>query len=119
MCHSTVLTTTSIGRLTLSSDAYCDRLGSGLDLWGSECICFVAHNFACCAVRGSFRSMPPVKEYKIESISEAAPTVLDIKQTAELKKVRARLVYGSQLHSSAQRFCCFCSFLKTRVYMRV
>lgn len=34
--------------------------------------------------------MPPVKEYKIESISEAAPTVLDIKQTAELKKVRAQ-----------------------------
>lgn len=34
--------------------------------------------------------MPPVKDYKIESISEAAPTVLDIKQTAELKKVRAQ-----------------------------
>ena len=32
--------------------------------------------------------MPPVKEYKIESISEAPPTVLDIKQTAELKQVR-------------------------------
>ncbi|KAL3152581.1 hypothetical protein ABBQ32_001602 [Trebouxia sp. C0010 RCD-2024] len=29
--------------------------------------------------------MPPVKEYKIESISEAAPTSLDIKQTVELK----------------------------------
>lgn len=109
MCHSTVLTT-PIGRLTLSSDAYYNRLGSGLHLWSLECIYFVAHNFACCAVRRSFRSMPPVKEYKIESISEAAPTVLDIKQTAELKKVRARLVYGSQLHSSAQRFCCFCSF---------
>lgn len=35
--------------------------------------------------------MPPVKEYKIESISEAAPTNLDIKQTAELKTVRAQV----------------------------
>ena len=42
------------------------------------------------------RSMPPVKEYKIESISNAAPTSLDIKQTAELKKVRAQF---SQVHS--------------------
>ena len=48
--------------------------------------------------------MPPVKEYKIESISEAAPTGLDIKQTAELKKVRAhfaQLPAAKQLCSSA------------------
>ena len=35
--------------------------------------------------------MPPVKEYKIESISEAAPTSLDIKQTVELKTVRLQV----------------------------
>ncbi len=31
--------------------------------------------------------MPPAKEYKIESISEAPPTALDKKQTADLKQV--------------------------------
>ena len=47
--------------------------------------------------------MPPVKEYKIESISEAAPTVLDIKQTAELKKVRAQ--FGQSPQSATQQSC--------------
>ena len=36
--------------------------------------------------------MPPVKEYKIESISEAPPSALDIRQTAELKKVVPNLI---------------------------
>ena len=40
-----------------------------------------------------------MKEYKIESISEAAPTSLDIKQTAELKTVGDK-IHRSQLHSS-------------------
>lgn len=45
--------------------------------------------------------MPPVKEYKIESISEAPPTVLDIKQTAELKQfLEEQGLYESVAESS-------------------
>ncbi len=61
--------------------------------------------------------MPPVKEYKIESISETPPTNLDIKQTAELKQVRYDS--ASQSHGRASHGLVACSFSSSRACMRV
>lgn len=55
--------------------------------------------------------MPPVKEYKIESISEAAPTSLDVKQTAELRTVRLQ-VSQVQLHRNLYSMFCCLQFLQ-------